>query len=196
MHRWAMVSILVLVQNLICVTALMNISAHTPIALLKSTPHHENRFFLIKKMASDFDRNWQDPETANENLALLNRLVIETLFPVGVKTTVYPGLRFQANQAFLYKTRHWDVKFGFDYWYQAREHLQPLLTDIQCDLQLNRAKATRPAAQQGKFFAGVGYYDTLCNCFDWHISLNMDGTVFHKGIGENYSLSLRFGAEF
>lgn len=171
-------------------------SAHTYAAIEGYMPHKETRFFLLDKRAEDFNRDWHNPDLAGANLAVLNRLVISTLFPVGVRTEIFPGVKFQINQACMYKNKHWDLKLGFDYWYQAREKMSPLLPIIPCDLPLVIPKAFRPSAQQGKIFGQIGYYDCLWDCLDWHVSLNADGTVFHTGIGRNYTLSLRAGIEF
>jgi hypothetical protein len=172
-------------------------SMHTYASLEAYTPHHEHRYYLVQKQPSDFDRDWENEALAGENLSVLNRLIVNTLFPVGIVTTVRPGFRFQFNHAFMYKSKHWDAKVGFDYWYQGKEDISPLLDRIPCVLPINIAKAKRPAAQQGKLFANIGYCDTLCsNAADWYVSLILDGTVFNKGIGENYTVGVRVGFEF
>jgi hypothetical protein len=162
-------------------------------------PHRETRFFLIEKTESDFDRNWRDPLNAGENLALLNQLIIETLFPVGIRTSITPGARFQINYQLMYKSEHWDLALGFDYWRQGGEHQQPLLPIVPFNLSLVRSKAERPAAQQGKVFASVGYYGSIDRSrydTDWYISANMDASVFNEGIGRTYTVGLRAGIEF
>lgn len=172
-------------------------SCHTYATVEAYMPHHEKRFFLIAKQPSDFNRDWNNPDLCGENLAVLNRLIVQTLFPVKVTTTVFPGVRFQINQAFMYKSKHWDLKLGFDYWYQAREKFGMLVDDLPVNLPFVVPKALRPAAQQGKLFFNVGYFDRLCDdSFDWRILLSFDGTVFNKGIGKNYTGSLRLGVDF
>ncbi len=171
-------------------------SAHTYAALEGYFPRKETRFFLLDKTAEDLNRDWHNPDLAGENLAVLNRLIVSTLFPVGVRTEIWPGMKLQFNQALLYKSKHWDLKLGADFWYQAKEKMDPLLPVIPCDLPLVIPKAFRPAAAQIKVFGSVGYYHSLWDCIDWHASLNADGTVYHKGIGDNYTLSFRVGLEF
>ncbi len=171
-------------------------STHTYAAVEAYLPHKDTRFFLAAKTEEDLVRDWQDPDMAGANLALLNRLIVGTLFPLGIRTVIFPGVKFQANHAFLYKSKHWDLKLGFDYWYQAREEMTPLAPIIPCNIPLVIPKAFRPAAQQGKIFGSVGYCDIMDNCVDWHVSLNADGTVFHKGIGANATASIRIGFEF
>ncbi len=171
-------------------------STHTYATLEGYMPHHETRYFLVDKQATDFDRNWRDPNNCGENLALLNRLIVTTLFPVAIRTDIYPGLRFQINQALMYKSKHWDLKFGFDYWIQASEKFSLVAPQIPVDLPLVINKARRPAASQGKLFFNGGYFGTLCDNVDFRVLLSVDGTVFHKGIGENYTGSLRLGIEF
>ncbi len=175
------------------------LSMHGYTSIQVYIPHRENRFFLIKKTESDFDRNWRDPALAGENLALLNQLIVETLFPVGIRTTVTPGVRFQMNYQLLYKSEHWDLSGGFDYWIQGHDYIQPLLPIVPFHLHLVRDKAARPAAHQGKVFASVGYYDSIVRsgCItDWYVCANMDATVFNKGIGQTYTVGLRVGLEF
>ncbi len=147
----------------------------------------------MEKQPSDFDRDWRDPNQCGENLAVINRLIVETLFPLAVRTSIHPGPRFQVNQAFMYKNKHWDLKFGFDYWYQGREKFGVLLPEIPFDLPLVINKAMRPSAPQGKIFFNGGYFGTLCEGLDFRVLLSLDGTVFHSGIGENYTVSLRLG---
>ena len=165
-------------------------------ALEGFTPHRENRYFLVEKTEEDFDRNWRDPATAGVNLALLNRLTVTTLFPVGIRATVHPGIKFQFQNAFTYRTNHVDGKIGFDYWYQGRDRFSAQFAEIPCDLPLVVKKGNRPAAHQGKIFVSVGYCDSFKRMMDWHASINVDGTVFNKGIGQNYTISLRLGLEF
>jgi len=174
-------------------------SAHTYASLQFYSPHHENRYFLIKKQESDFNRIWDDPDQASENLAILNRLLVQTIFPVGIKTTITPGLRFQINQSIMYKSEHWDGSIGFDYWTQRREVQGNPLPIIPFDLPLSLNKASRSAAHQGKIFASIGYYDTLFSGSrntDWYLSISADGTLFNTGIGQSYIVSIRGGLEF
>ncbi len=174
-------------------------SMHTYASLQAFTAHRENRYYLIEKTESDFDRDWRDPALAGENLALLNRLTVQTLFPVGIRTTIHPGVRFQLNHARMYKSEHWDLSLGFDYWIQGSEEQKNPLPVIPFDLPVNQRKVSRPAAHQGKIFASVGYYGSINHsryCTDWYVSANTDATVFNKGIGRNYSISIRVGIEF
>jgi hypothetical protein len=174
-------------------------SIHAYSSLQISIPHRETRFFLIEKQKSDFDRDWRDPQLAGENLSVLNRLIIQTFFPLGIRTTITPGMRFQLSYQLLYKSQHWDIGMGFDYWVQGHELQQPLLHEIPLDLPIIRRKAARPAAHQGKLFASAGYYGTLerstCET-DWYVCTNIDASVFNKGIGQTYTAGLRVGIEF
>ncbi len=174
-------------------------SMHTYASIQAYTPHRENRFYLIEKTESDFDRNWRDPAMAGENLALLNQLIVETLFPIGVRTTVSPGVRFQMNSQVMYKCEHWDLSLGFDYWITGHDRQSALLPIVPFDLPIVQSKANRPAAQQGKVFASVGYYGNIdrSSCeTDWYACLNMDATVFNQGIGQSYTIGVRAGIEF
>ena len=162
-------------------------------------PHKEHRYYLIKKQTSDFERDWHNPERASENLSLLNRLIVQTLFPVGIKTTIVPGPRFQINSSALYKNEHWDLSLGLDYWIQGHESLRNPLPIIPFGLPVDEIKAARPAAQQGKIFANAGYYDTIRSescTMDWYVCVNMDATIFNSGIGKDYSIGIRGGVEF
>ena len=173
-------------------------STHSYASLQVYTPHREDRFYLIEKRASDFDRDWRDPVLAGENLPILNRLILETLFPVRMRTTVRPGVRYQFNHALLYKSDHWDASLGFDYWYQGQED-QSVASEIPHHLSLDTKKACRPAAHQGKVFASAGYYASIdrsrCDT-DWYATIHTGLSVFNEGIGRNYTISIRCGFEF
>ncbi len=159
------------------------------------TPHRANRFYLIEKTPEDFDRDWRDTSMTGENLVTLNRLIVQTLFPVGVRTTIHPGIRFQFNHSVLYKSEHWDLSLGFDYWYFGEEKQQLLLPVVPFNLPLVQRKGCRPAAQQGKIIGNIGYFNQA-ECYDWNFGLNFDATVFNTGIGRNYTISFRLGLEF
>nr|MBA3752482.1 hypothetical protein [Candidatus Dependentiae bacterium] len=170
--------------------------AHTYAALEAYTPRSENRFFLIDKCAQDLDRKWRDPSMTGENLALLNTLVVETLFPIGVKIGVNPGLKFQMNQTFMYTSKHLDLSLGFDYWLQGRESFKVTTLVVPDGLPLLLKKGIRPFAHQGKIFGCLGYYDSLNEKINWYIKANFDATLFNRGIGKNYTLGVRLGLEF
>ena len=174
-------------------------SFHTYSSIQAYLPHKENRYFLIEKKESDFDRDWHNPEQASENLSLINRLIVQTLFPTGIKTTIFPGPRFQINTSALYKSEHWDLSLGLDYWVQGHEKQNNPLPIIPFNLRVNQKKASRPGAHQGKIFANAGYYGTLHSISpdtDWYLCANMDATVFNSGIGQDFSIGIRFGLEF
>ncbi len=171
-------------------------STHTYAALEGYTPRSENRFFLIDKNTQNLDRNWRDPAMTGENLALLNTLIVETLFPSGVKTIINPGLKFQFNHAFMYTSKHVDLKLGFDYWLQGKESFSACNLTAPYDLPLLIRKGIRPFAHQGKIFGTIGYYNTLCPGTHWYIKGAFDATLFNSGIGKNYTLSIRLGLEF
>ncbi len=173
-------------------------SMHSYGSIQVYTPHREDRFYLIEKQDSDFDRDWRDPALTGQNLPVLNRLIVQTLFPVRMRTTIHPGVRFQFNHAFLYKSEHWDASLGFDYWYQQQE-LQRVVPEIPYNLPLQTKKGCRPGAHQGKLFASAGYYGSIdrsrCNT-EWYAAINTGLSVFNEGIGRNYTISIRFGFEF
>ncbi len=173
-------------------------STRTYASLQYYTPHKETRFYLIEKQESDFDRDWRDSAYARENLAILNKLIIQTIFPVKMRTTIRPGLRFQCNHAFLYKSDHWDCALGFDYWYFGKER-QEVIPELPFDVPLQLKKGSRPSAHQGKLFASAGYYGSIDRSravTDWYVTVNSDMTVFNEGIGRNYTISVRIGIEF
>lgn len=172
-------------------------SMQTYVAVEAFTKHKERRFFLVRKNQSDFDRNFRtdNAEIADANLAFLNQQIINTLYPRGVKIEVKPGLSAQVNHSFRYDTEHWNAHIGFDYWHQGKERLGAILKGPPIPLVIE--KGIRPPAQQGKVFAGFGYYGcTPCRGLGWHLLVNADATVFNKGIGESYTLGILLGIDF
>ncbi len=63
----------------------------------------------------------------------------------------------------MYRSKHCDLRIGFDYWVQAKEELGMLVHDIPVDLPFVVHKALRPAAYQGKLFFNAGYFGRLCD---------------------------------
>ncbi len=170
-------------------------SMQTYASLQAYTPHRENRFYLMEKTDEDFDRDWRDTSITGDNLVTLNRLIVQTLYPVGVRTTIHPGIRFQCNHSFLYKSEHWNLAVGFDYWYFGEETQQLLLPVVPFNKRLVQQKGQRPAAHQGKIITAIGYFHNG-DCYDWYIDFNADATVFNTGIGRNYTVGFRLGLEF
>jgi hypothetical protein len=170
-------------------------SMHTYAAVEGFAKHKERRFFLVAKNPEDFNRDWRNESMATQNLSFLNQQVINTLFPLGVSIEVKPGLIAQISHSFRYDTQHWHASLGFDYWRQGAEKFGALLTPT--DMPLVLRKGLRPAAQQGKIFGSFGYYGyPLNHCFGWHILGNVDASVFNKGIGENFTISILLGMDF
>lgn len=169
-------------------------SLHTYAVLEGFIKHKESRFFLAAKNPKDFRRDYRSEEEAEENLRFLNDQIINTFFPEPFTIPVRPGIITKLTQTLIYHSCHWNGFLGFDFWHQRPEKLfvnKELIDNF--DVQ----KATRSAAEQGKIYLGFGYCDTIWNDrIAWSVNLRGDGAVFHKGIGENYTLALRFGIDF
>ncbi len=167
---------------------------HTYAMMEGFSKKRENRFFLTKKDPQEFDRDYRNEDSADDNLAFLNEQIINTFFPERLYIPVRPGIITNIAQSFIYRSPRWYGSIGFDYWNQRNEKLYVNERAID-NYEIN--KGTRPAAEQGKIFLGIGYAGKpFYECIYWNITLNGDGTVFNKGIGENYNLDLRLNVDF
>lgn len=170
------------------------LSMHTYAAIEFFKKNNEIRYFLIKKDPAEFDRDWRDDAKAEENLTFLNQQMINTLYPIPSCAQIKPGRIYKFNHEFMYDSLNWHVSAGFDYWQEEKESMK-IKKCIKDAVYFD--KAQRWKAYQGKLFGSVGYYgQNFCDTFNWNALLTLEGTIFHKGIGQNYTLGLRFGLDY
>lgn len=154
------------------------------------THRRNKRFFLEDKSLFNFNINLDDEAQANANLAFIDEQILNTIFPVCSTVTVRPGWLLKARHEFMLDYNFCQAQFGFDFWYQGKEELGATFCGSKISFDTLR-KGLRPKAYQGKVFGSVGYFHRGHHT-DWRASFAFDETVFNKGIGKDYTLSIAF----
>lgn len=154
-------------------------------------PAIEKRFFILKKNPADFNRMYNNPLLARENLNFLNQQLIETLIPCVYDTLIWPGLLIKAtgqiNQQFAKK---WWYGGGGDLWYQTKEKFGRISAPTTTRELLKTDIAKRSEAVQAKFFGWLDYKTGKKH--PWCVSFYLDGTWANFGIGKDFTLAVRF----
>ena len=152
----------------------------------------EDRFFIVAKNPAAFNRDYNDTNQANSNLAFLNQQAINTFFPTNVPcTTVTPGIIVKVSTGFCYEGYNCYSMVGYDFWWQAREKLK--LNQTVPPLVL--WKGIKPSAHQNKIF---GYIGGKLHIWDYDVRLGLRGdfTVESRGIGKDFTIALDINVDF
>ncbi|MFA6066755.1 MAG: hypothetical protein WC707_06260 [Candidatus Babeliaceae bacterium] len=149
-------------------------------------PRPETRFFLVNKNSAEFARDYNDPNTAQDNLNFLTEQMVNLLYPAVCNVRVHPGMVGKGSLAFWYKSPYFHGLVGYDFWYKTKEYITvPYATT----LLLNIDRGLRPSAYQGKIFAKFfAYMPCVCNYL--YLGVSMDATVNNQGIGKDFTLSI------
>lgn len=156
-------------------------------------PRKETRLFLVNLPAIDFVRNYSNPEddpvVADENMAFINEQFINTFYPTPACVKVHPGISAEWYIAAVYDSRGAHAEFGYDFWFQGKEHITAN-TYTQAR-HLNIDKGIKPWAYQSKLFVKI-----IGNCNNWHLGLQTDITVDSRGIGKDVTLAANYTMDF
>lgn len=168
-------------------------NCRTRVELEYLLPILERRFYIMKKDTDALDQLENPlPENCDKDVKTLEQTIINTLFPMGYNTMVYPGLIFKMTTAlsgrFLEK---WKTTFGWDIWWWQREQFTRIDAPKEIRENLRVDIARKPAAFQGKVFATIGYFKSGKWC-DWSLNLYGDRTLIRSGIGKDFTLGFKF----
>jgi hypothetical protein len=162
-------------------------------------PSSEKRFYINKINEQAFaDRNFNDTENAEvaaDNVQFLKEQVVERLFLRAFDTRIIPGVIFRWSGGLYYKGQQWGFNVGPDFWLQSKPHFSKIYAPDATLCVIDIPKAKQSIAYQGKAFGGI----VLKHPSDrktWFFSLNGDISLFERGLGKDYTLSLNFEASF
>jgi hypothetical protein len=162
-------------------------------------PSSEKRFYINKINEQAFaDRNFNDTdnaEVAADNVQFLKEQVVERLFLRAFDTRIIPGVIFRWSGGLYYKGQQWGFNVGPDFWLQSKPHFSKIYAPDATLCVIDIPKAKQSIAYQGKAFGGI----VLKHPSDrktWFFSLNGDISLFERGLGKDYTLSLNFEASF
>jgi hypothetical protein len=162
-------------------------------------PSSEKIFYINKIDEQGFaDRNFEDlenPEVAADNLQFLKEQAVSRLFLRAFDTRVIPGVIFRWSSGMYYKGQQWGFNLGPDFWLQNKPHFSKIYAPQSTICMLDIPKAKQPIAYQGKAFASV-VLKHKSHRSTWFFSLNGDISLFERGLGKDYTLSLNFESSF
>ena len=173
-----------------------NFNLKTRAALEYLLPSIEWRYFIKKKNQEDFEKLKNiNPGDCEKELIFLQNEIINTLFPSGFNTLVFPGFIFKlTNLVSGTLAQRWQLALGYDIWWQQKEKLGTIHAPKSERSLLRKTIATRSEAFQSKIFGSVTMFKKCLedNTCLWSLSLYADKTFLRSGIGKDFNIALRF----
>lgn len=162
-------------------------------------PSSEKRFYINKIDEQAFaDRNFDDidnEQVAADNLQFLKEQIVSRLFLRAFDTRIIPGVIFRWSGGLYYKGEQWGFNLGPDFWLQSKPHFSKIYAPQSTICMLDIPKVKQSIAYQGKAFGGIVLkHKTERNT--WFFSLNGDISLFERGLGKDYTVSLNFESSF
>ena len=158
-------------------------------------PGTQKRFFINKINKQKFERDFSNPNDAQENLTFLEEKFIERIYLRAFDTKIQPGIIFRWTSKLCHQGKRWGFNIGTDFWIQDKEKFRSINAPKKILAQLDIAKAIPPIAYQGKVFGSIAYKIERPQRI-WFITLNADGTMSNQGLGEDYGASLNIETTF
>ncbi len=153
---------------------------------------------LLITPSQSLDRDYANPNLANDNLTFLQQRTLNILFPPIANVQVKEGdiFKFRLYSQTNWRVVQWDI--GYDLWYQAQEQVNTCCIPVWPNAQLDILSAGKAAALQGKIF---GHFNVIkspdCETdFGWRLGLKGEGTVNNYGIGKDWLVGIDFVADF
>lgn len=172
----------------------MHLAGRTSLELF--FPATEKRFYINKIDEAGFaNHNFGDPDFAAENVQFLKEQAISRLFLRAFDTRIVPGVIFRWTGGLYYKGRDWGFNLGPDFWLQSKARLSSIEAPFKTIQKIDIPKAKQPIAYQFKLFGGI-VLKHKAERNTWFFSLNGDISLFERGLGQDYSLSLNFESSF
>jgi len=172
-----------------------NLSYANRISVEYLFPGTQKRFFINKINEQEFNRDFSNPNDAQENLTFLEEKFIERIYLRAFDTKIQPGVILRWSSKLCHQGKRLGFNVGTDFWLQDKEKIRTIDVPKSVRKQLDIAKAIPSVAYQGKIFGSVVVKANQSQR-TWFISLNADGTISNKGLGEDYGVSLNIETTF
>lgn len=188
-----------------------NFSLHSRCSVEYLFPGYEKRFYTVRPNPDDFTRfdkykNDQeiDPKIAAEDLAFLEKKLVDWIYPYVFNTRVNPGVVFWLNTKAQYEGDSLGGFLGFDFWLKGKDRIfrlcdpsksLPINTLYKISPTLEIKKARLPFAYQLKAFGSL-MYQIKTPFYNWILSLNADKTFKQVGIGKDFNVTVQFEISF
>lgn len=160
-------------------------------------PKHEARYFVNKDNPALFsDRDFNDESKAAENLAFLEQMTINRLFPFVYDAKICPGFIFILEEKFTYEKKKWGIHLGSDLWVQTREKICDICAPKDKLSDLDVQKATKPWAYQCSVFGSLFFKPKKKKGGDLYVGLNFEKVVASRAIGKPFKIILSLDRNF
>lgn len=168
---------------------------HNRIAFEYLFKNDNTRFYINKNDPANFDRDFNDPDLAQDNLDFLQAEIVNRICMLGLSTEVQPGIIGMWKSALIYKNPKWNGYLGIDLWFQTHESHGCIHADGPLVNTLDLCKSVMPWAFQNQIIGGFGYTVYTQDCT---ITFGLDGdaTLFSTGVGRDYMLTFRVDTQF
>lgn len=161
-------------------------------------PHKETRWFIQKcdLLQSQFAmRNFKDESKAAENLAFLEKTLIDKIFPYACDVQVTPGTIFIWEEKLAYESKKWGAHLGTDVWVQTRERFGNICASNSLVQTFDIDKAKMPWAYQWSLFGSL-FFKPKKQKGDFYVGLNAEKILSSRGIGKPYKFTISLERNF
>lgn len=161
-------------------------------------PADETRFFIKRNSPEDFssrDFNSDDEQVQDDNLAFLEKEIVDKFYPYAIKTRVKPGPILRWFSRWCVNGDVWDFTIGSDIWIQPGESLTLKCVDPDLYKRLDICNAKNSLAYQFKSVASLGFKILRPN-YAFFFNVNAEGTSWNKNIGDDWAVSINMEANF
>lgn len=158
----------------------------------------ETRFFIRRNHLEDFssrDFNSDDEQVQDDNLAFIEKEIVDKFYPYAIKTRVKPGPIFRWFSRWCINGDVWDFTIGSDIWIQPGESLKLKCANPRLIERLDICNAQNSLAYQFKTVASLGF-KILRPDYAFFFNVNAEGTSWNKNIGDDWAVSFNFEANF
>lgn len=174
------------------------INFNTRISLEWFTPANERRFFIKRITAEDFaniDFSSSDPIIQQSNLEFLEQEIVDKFYPYSITTNVQPGIIFHMTNRWCFCGDVWDINIGSDFWLQTQEKFKKVCASSSLLSHLDIPNGKAPFAYQQKIYGGIGF-KIVKKKYTLFFGINGEDTIWHQGIGKDWTASFNIEANF
>lgn len=159
----------------------------------------QDRLIMVKATLPPIDLgtiNTEYPD-ADSKRQFIKNFLMQYVFPPSFKVTVDPGGVFNfVTSVSLDFSNRWRYALGYDFYAQQGEHIRKVHNSSICVQDLRVEDSESASASQHKILSELMYYLKKREYTDMSIGAGGDMTVASRGIGQDWTVYLKFAASF
>lgn len=165
-------------------------------------PHEESKFFVPIDSGLFSEQYAAMPQTTEAEqqakLAFLEQRITTLFFPRVINTKIFPGVIFTSVSSLQKSFRNWNFTAGYSGWYQSEEKILSMdkCKDTCTNTPFDSSKAINTDSYSIKLFGKVHRIFHTRRHDDISFSFWADGTVFNKGVGNDFTIGISFDSKF